>query len=309
MVTGLCSVNKSLLNITDLRSVDLHTILELSKKIAQGECPPHFTDRTIASLFYEHSTRTRVSFELAVKRLNLIHTHIDIQQSSVAKGETFLDTVLTLAAYGVDAFVIRHKEEGLMQQARDALSNNCVIINAGEGMMAHPTQALLDIFTIKQCAKMLSEMKIVILGDIRHSRVIKSLVVALQKMDVKNIVFCAPDYFLPDTIPQHITVESNIDIAMEGADVIYGVRVQKERINQDENLPIEDYIASYCLTKKRLGSAKPNSIVMHPGPVNRGVEMDSEVIDLPGQSKILTQVENGIYVRMAILLWALNLQS
>lgn len=297
-------MKRSLIEISDLSQEDFFEILSIAKAISNGELPNIKKKLTIANLFYENSTRTRVSFELAAKRLGFLCTNIDIANSSKAKGEVFTDTISTLNAMAIDAFIIRHTSEILIKEAQQLLPE-CQFINAGNGMNAHPSQALLDCFTIMQHFNNPHEQTVVIIGDVRHSRVANSLLIALKKLGVKNILISAPDYFLPQNSMPGVTTEPSLMHALDGANVIYTLRVQKERIEDAANLPMEDYLDNYCLTTTKLAKAAKNKIIMHPGPINRGIEIMSDVAD-GTDSVILQQVQNGVYTRMAIMTWLLN---
>ncbi len=294
----------SLLQISDLTENDLVHILDTANAIAKGQLPKFDPTLTVATLFYENSTRTKVSFELAAKRLGLVYTDIDLAKSSETKGETCIDTLLTLTAMNIDAFVIRHKTEGLMRQALNELDQT-QIINAGEGMKAHPSQALLDLFTIQQKVNANPDLQITIVGDIKHSRVTASLITGLQLWGVKDIVLCAPNYFLPAQAYPGVVVEYQLDKAIADSDVIYALRVQKERFEANDTVPLSDYTKQYCITADKIKGLSKQPKIMHPGPINRGIEISSEVADGP-QSLILNQVENGVYTRMAIYHWVLS---
>jgi aspartate carbamoyltransferase catalytic subunit len=257
--------------------------------------------RTVINLFFEPSTRTRTSFDLAAKRLGANVINFDIASSSTTKGETLLDTVHTLEAMHCDAFVVRHKESGTPEYIAKHLRSHASVLNAGDGNHAHPTQGLLDALTLRRHRPDFSKLTVVICGDIRHSRVARSDVHALRALGAKEIRLCSPLELAPaaDDFP-HCRIVHNFDEAIEGADVAIMLRLQKERM-QSASIPSEaDYFARFGLSMQRLARADPDCLVMHPGPMNRGVEIQSEVADGP-RSLILEQVANGVFVRMAAL--------
>jgi len=257
--------------------------------------------RTVINLFFEPSTRTRTSFDLAAKRLGAQVINFDIASSSTVKGETLLDTVHTLEAMHCDAFVVRHKESGTPAFIAEHLHSRAAVLNAGDGNLAHPTQGLLDALTLRQHRPDVSALRVVICGDIRHSRVARSDIHALHALGVSDLRLCAPPQLLPaDNDFPGCRVVHDFDEAIAGADLAIMLRLQKERM-ESAAIPSEaEYFARYGLSKARLGRAHPDCLVMHPGPINRGVEIASDVADSP-QSLILQQVANGVFVRMAVL--------
>lgn len=296
---------RSLLEITDLAGDELQQLLTLAQNIAEKNTPKLAKDIAVATVFFENSTRTRVSFELAAKRLGLTFCNVDINVSSQAKGETVLDTCLTLKAMGFAAVIMRHKQERLINQIAQQVPD-LTFINAGDGMHAHPSQALLDALTINQQKKVdWPALKITIVGDIKHSRVTPSLTAALTKLGVQQIIYCAPNYFLPEQLPPNVAAIEDLAAALADSDVIYTLRVQQERFDALSEINLQDYIDNYQITKQRLLIAKPTCRLMHPGPINRNVELADAVAD-SSQSDILKQVENGLYMRMAMLTFLLN---
>jgi len=265
-----------------------------------GELPPLLAGRTVVNLFFEPSTRTRTSFELAARRLGALVVNFDIAHSSTRKGESLDDTLATLEAMQADAFVVRHKENGTPLRLA-AHVRHATILNAGDGNRAHPTQGLLDLLTIRDRKGHIDGLKVTICGDIRHSRVARSDLHGLAAFGVRDIRLCGPAHLLPapDEAPG-CTLDENFDAAIEGVDVIIMLRVQKERMEGAPGLDEEAYFAHWGLSAARLARARPDAIVMHPGPMNRGVEIADEVADGP-QSAILDQVANGVFVRMAAL--------
>ena len=257
--------------------------------------------RTIINLFFEPSTRTRTSFDLAAKRLGAQVINFDIASSSTTKGESLLDTVHTLEAMHCDAFVVRHKESGTPAYIAQHLRSPAAVLNAGDGNHAHPTQGLLDALTLRRHVKEFSALRVVICGDIRHSRVARSDVHALRALGVRDIRLCAPAQLLPqpDEFADCRAFDA-FDAALDGANVAIMLRLQKERI-EAAAIPSEaEYFERYGLSAQRLQRAAPDCLVMHPGPMNRGVEIAGEVAD-GAQSLILEQVANGVFVRMAVL--------
>lgn len=256
--------------------------------------------RTIVNLFFEPSTRTRTSFELAARRLGAIVVNFDIASSSASKGESLEDTLATLEAMHSDAFIVRHKENGTPARLAAHAQKAC-ILNAGDGSHAHPTQGLLDLLTIRDHKKRIEGLNVVICGDIRHSRVARSDVHGLAALGVGEIRLCGPAALLPtaDEFPQ-CRIDDDFDAMLRDTDVVIMLRLQNERMEQMSGIREPDYFTRYGLSRARLARARPDAIVMHPGPMNRGVEIASDVADGP-QSVVLEQVANGIFVRMAAL--------
>ena len=260
---------------------------------------PALRGKTVITLFYEASTRTRLSFELAAKNLGADAANISAPASSVVKGESLLDTISTLEALGADIIVMRHPHSGAPDTA--AKHAKAAIINAGDGWHAHPTQALLDLFTILEHKEKIEGLKIAIIGDILHSRVARSNIWGMTRLGAK-VTLCGPPTLLPDEMAElpSVNLEHNIERAIEGADVAMALRLQKER-QQGGLLPsIEEYVKLYQLTEERLAKAKPEALVMHPGPVNEDIEIASAIVHGP-RSVINEQVSNGVAVRMALL--------
>ncbi|MET0331411.1 MAG: aspartate carbamoyltransferase catalytic subunit [Dyella sp.] len=257
--------------------------------------------RTVLNLFFEPSTRTRTSFELAARRLSADVVNFDIGFSSTTKGEELFDTLHTLEAMHLDAIVVRHKTSGTPDELVRHAMSGVAVINAGDGNRAHPTQGLLDALTIRQHRPDFENLTVTICGDVKHSRVARSDVHALSALGVKQIRLCGPAALLPEQgeFP-HCQFVENFDAAIEGADAVIMLRLQKERMVATE-LPDEAaYFERYGLNKARLARAGKGCLVMHPGPINRGIEISAEVAD-GAQSRILEQVANGVFVRMAVL--------
>jgi aspartate carbamoyltransferase catalytic subunit len=296
-------VKKDLLSISDLTRDDIDLVLNTAEAMREvGERPikkvPTLRGKTVVNLFYEPSTRTRTSFEIAEKRLSADTLNIAVASSSVLKGETLVDTALNIEAMAPDMIVLRHASSG----AGHLLSRICRsrIINAGDGMHEHPTQALLDAFTIKQHKKRLDRLKIAIVGDLLHSRVLRSNVLLLTTMGA-DVWVCGPATLIPTRIEQFgVTVSTRVDDAVANADVIMMLRIQHERMQSAFFPSIREYFNTFGMTTERVARAKSDVIIMHPGPMNRGVEIASEVAD-GAYSVILEQVANGVAVRMAVL--------
>ena len=287
------------LDISQLSRQDIESILQRAFYFKRGKTYPAYSQNTVAHLFYENSTRTRVSFELAANRLSMPVINLDLQTSSETKGEAIEDTLNNLVAMGVYYFVIRHQQEGLQQNLADAMGNQVHIINAGDGTHAHPSQALLDIMTIIEQKPQLEQLKIAVLGNIRHSRVANSFQCMCATLGVGELVLIAPELWQPQIV-HYGRVTNNIHEGLADADVVICLRVQRERLLEADHLDLDSYRYDFALTQKNLAYAKPDVMVMHPGPMNRGVEIDSDVAD-GANSVILQQVTNGVYARMGIL--------
>lgn len=286
------------LEISQLSRKEIESILQRAVYFKHHNHYPSYTQNTVANLFYENSTRTRVSFELAAKRLSMPVINLDLQNSSETKGEVIEDTVRTLAAMGIQYFVIRHREEGLQQRLANEVGDAIQIINAGDGTHAHPSQALLDMMTILEEKPQLDKLKIAILGNIRHSRVANSFQCICAHLGVGELVLVAPELWQPKTV-HYGRVTSSLRDGLTDADVVICLRVQHERLLESEHLDLDSYRRDFALTQESLTYAKPDVMVMHPGPINRGVEIDSDVAD-GANSFILKQVTHGVFARMAI---------
>ena len=262
---------------------------------------PLLRGKTVCNLFFENSTRTRTTFEIAAKRLSADVINLDIPSSSQSKGESVLDTIDNLIAMGADIFIIRHSEPGIPEKIAKHVGPNVHIINAGDGHHAHPTQGLLDVFTIKKFKDNFKSLSTAIVGDIKHSRVARSEIFALSALGVPDIRLIGPKNLMPDNIKvSNIKIFDSMEKGLKDVDVIMMLRIQKERMTGDNIPSEEDYFTNFGLRKKHLGLSKKDAIVMHPGPMNRGVEIDSEVAD-SDQSVILSQVTFGIAIRMAVM--------
>lgn len=259
---------------------------------------PSLRGRTVVNLFYEPSTRTRTSFELAAKRLSADIVNIATQRSSIVKGESLIDTCRTLEALKADMIIIRHGSSGAPQFLAER--SPASIINAGDGAHAHPTQAMLDLFTIREAKGPLEGLRVVIIGDITHSRVARSDIWALKKLGA-SVAVCGPSTLIPNHIEEMgVDVHYNIESALPEADIVYLLRIQLERQSRGFFPTIREYSNLFGLNTERLQLAKPDALVMHPGPINRGIELTDEIADNP-RALIGEQVTNGVAVRMAIL--------
>lgn len=293
----------SLLGLETLSTKEIISILKDARKMQRGRLKPALRGKRVILLFYESSTRTRVSFEFAAKSLGATTALISASASSIEKGESLIDTGYTVTSLGAEAIVIRHPSSG----APELLARHVPVpvINAGDGMHEHPSQGLLDAYTILEHKGTLKGLRVAMIGDIFHSRVVRSDVHLLTKFGSK-VVLCGPPELVPDvaaTLAPGVTVTRSLEEALTGTDVIIALRIQKERL-AGLQLSLGDYIDRYQLRPERLRTAKKDAIVMHPGPIIRGLEVTSEVADGP-QSVIREQVRNGVAVRRAILARAL----
>ncbi len=293
---------KHLLSIDDLDVESLTGMLDLSEQfvaVNQRDIPkvPALRGKVVASLFYEDSTRTRLSFETAAKRLSCDVMTFSVSQSSVKKGESLLDTVQTIEAMGVDAMVIRHPSAGAPH--RVAEWTDAAVINAGDGRHAHPTQALLDVLTLRRHRE-LAGLRVAIVGDVRHSRVARSNVKALHLLGA-DVTLVAPPTLLPESLDGWpVQVSHDLDDVISEVDVVMLLRMQFERQQEALFPTVREYTARYGLTEARAERLKPDALIMHPGPMNRGVEVAASVADGPA-SLVTEQVANGVAVRMAVL--------
>jgi len=266
---------------------------------------PLMRGKSVFNLFFENSTRTRTTFEIASKRLSADVINLNIAASSTSKGESLLDTIDNLAAMHADMFVVRHSQSGapylIAKHLNDTKQNHVHVVNAGDGRHAHPTQGLLDMYTIRHYKKDFTNLRVAIVGDILHSRVARSDIHALTTLGVPEVRAIAPHTLLPGGLEQMgVRVFTDIDEGLKDVDVIIMLRLQNERMSGALLPSAGEYFKSYGLTPERLALAKPDAIVMHPGPMNRGVEIDSAVAD-GAQAVILPQVTFGIAVRMAVM--------
>ncbi|HEY6212099.1 MAG TPA: aspartate carbamoyltransferase catalytic subunit [Vicinamibacterales bacterium] len=296
-------MKKDLLGIGDLTADEIHLVLDTAEAMREiGQRPikkvPTLRGKTVVNLFYEPSTRTRTSFEIAEKRLSADTLNIAVAASSVLKGETLGDTAMNIEAMAPDMIVLRHASSG----APHLLSRICKsrIINAGDGMHEHPTQALLDAFTIRERKGRIEGLKIAIVGDLLHSRVLRSNVLLLTKLGA-HVWACGPQTLVPPGLEKlGVEVTTDVDHAVADADVVMMLRIQQERMHGAFVPSLREYFNTFGMTKARVARAKGDVIITHPGPMNRGVEIASDVADGP-YSVILEQVANGVAVRMAVL--------
>jgi aspartate carbamoyltransferase catalytic subunit len=298
-VSKLSIPHKHILSIENLSADDINTILDLSEYYVvqnrrRSQTNALLKGLVLVNLFLENSTRTRLSFEMAAKRLGADVINMTEEGSSIKKGESFIDTLKTLNAMRPDMFVIRHKDEGAAQKASEIIA--CPVLNAGDGTREHPTQALLDALTLRRHFGRLEGLTVSILGDILHSRVAHSNLQLFKKMGV-NVKCVGP----AELMPLSASGTQNVQQGLTGADAIMVLRIQKERLQKTLSFTEVQYFKNYGLTAERLGFANPNAVILHPGPMNRDVEIDAAIADDPQRSLITTQVEMGVAVRMACL--------
>jgi len=294
---------KHLLSIADLGADGVEEVLRLTESFVEVSARaiprvPALRGKTVVSLFYEDSTRTRLSFETAAKRLTADTMNFSVSSSSVNKGESVRDTVLTIAAMGVDAIVVRHGSAGVPWQV--ARWTDAAVINAGDGWHEHPTQALLDCYTIRERRGSLAGLRIAIVGDVKHSRVARSNVLAFSMLGAEVTLVAPPTLLPPSLAGWPVAVSHDLDGCLAKADVVYLLRMQRERQTEALLPSLREYTTLYGLTKDRARLLGEDALVMHPGPMNRGVEIAAEVADLPS-AVITRQVANGVAVRMAVL--------
>ena len=301
-ISGLRS--KDLLGIEPLAPEEIQLILDTAESMAEigkreVKKVPALRGRMVVNLFFESSTRTRFSFETAEKWLSADSLNFAAKGTSVDKGETLLDTAKNLEAMSPDFLVIRHSSPGVPHFLASRLKTR--VVNAGDGAHEHPTQALLDALTIRQRKGRFEGLKVAIVGDIAHSRVVRSNIWCLTKLKA-SVTLCAPPTLMPMEIESlGVSATPNFEDALKDADVVMMLRVQIERGGRMAFPSSREYFTRYGLTRERLRLARPDAIVMHPGPINRGVEISSDIADDPGRSVILEQVANGVAVRMAVL--------
>ena len=300
----------NLRHLLTLKGLDKNLLIEIlddaeSYLTKPGNLPARsdlLAGRTVANLFFEPSTRTRASFDLAGKRLGADVLNLDVNTSSRKKGESILDTIYTLQAMHVDVMVVRDASAGVPASIARHVQDHISILNAGEAEVSHPTQGLLDLLTIRQHKQTFRNLTVAIIGDIRHSRVAMSAAHGLATLDVGELRLVSPSMLAPDpdSVPGAVITDSLQD-GLDGADVVMALRIQRERIGNLDGIPnIDEYFANYGINQAHLKLAAPDAIVMHPGPMNRGIEIESAVADGP-QSVITQQVTNGLAVRMAVL--------
>ena len=294
---------KHLLSINQLERADINKILDTAESFREVgtrviKKVPALRGRTVVNLFFENSTRTRISFEVAAKRLSADVINFSSSGSSVSKGESLKDTALTLQAMGADAIVIRHSSSGAPKTLTKWVDAS--VLNAGDGTHEHPTQALLDLFTIREHFEDFQGLRAAIVGDVRHSRVARSLTLALNKMGASVMLVGPPTLIPPEAPAWGAEVSHDLDGALPKLDVCYMLRVQRERQRQQFFPSVREYSRLFGLSQRRVEQLPEHAVVMHPGPMNRGVEIASDVADLP-RAVITDQVTNGIAVRMSLL--------
>lgn len=299
---------KHLLGLSDLSREEIQLFLDTAETLGEIlERPikkaPALRGKSVCTLFFEPSTRTRASFEMAAKTLSADTSSLTVAASSVSKGETLKDTLLTLASMGANCFVIRHQSSGAPELAASYSGKfgfDFHVVNAGDGQHEHPTQGLLDLLTIRQSKGRIEGLKVAIIGDLLHSRVARSDIHGLLKMGA-NLTLCGPETLLPQEFKKYdLKMTTSADEAVEGADVVMTLRLQNERMNGAYLPSVREFARLYGINANRLARAKRDAILMHPGPINRGVELSDDVADC-AQSVILKQVRNGVAVRMAVL--------
>ena len=295
-------LNKHLLSIKDLSKKDINRILNQAEKYLLTKIRKKnkvFLEKNIINLFFEDSTRTLTSFELAGKQLGASVINMSIATSAIKKGESLIDTAMTLNAMSPDILIVRHNMSGVPYLLSEKV--NCSVINAGDGSNEHPTQALLDALTIRRNKKKIEGLEVAILGDILHSRVARSNIYLLKKLGAKIRVI-APPTLLPSNVEKlGVSIYKNLDEGLEGVDIIMVLRIQKERMEGTFVPSEKEFFRFWGLDRNKLNKAKKNALVMHPGPMNRGIEIDSDVADDIGRSLILEQVKLGVAIRMAII--------
>ena len=292
-----------LLDLETLPVDVLNGLLQSAQAFADStQAPAALAGQAVCTLFFEPSTRTRLSFQLAAQRLGAHILNFDASTSSATKGETDLDTFRTIQAMGVRGFVVRHKADGAVAALAAEAAPGVAVVNAGDGRSEHPTQGLLDMLTLRQAkGEDFSRLRVVIVGDVKHSRVARSDLHALRTLGCSEIRVCGPTSLLPDDgTLAGCAVTDDFDAALDGVDAVMMLRLQRERMAEGLVASLEEYHRDYGLTSARLRRAAPEAVVMHPGPMNRGVEITDEVAD-GSRSRILEQVANGVAVRMAVL--------
>ena len=296
-------MSRHLLSVDDLGAEGIDEVLRVTDsfvEVSSRAIPrvPALRGKTVVSLFYEDSTRTRLSFETAAKRLSADTMTFGVSSSSVSKGESLRDTVETIEAMGIDAMVVRHASAGVPRQIAGWIDAS--VVNAGDGWHEHPTQALLDCYTIRQRRGRVDGLRIALVGDVAHSRVARSDVAAFTLLGAEVTLVAPPTLLPPSLAGWPVTVSHDLDEVIPKVDVVYVLRIQKERITEALFPSLREYTATYGLTRRRAALLADDALVMHPGPMNRGVEIAAEAADLPN-AVITNQVANGVAVRMAVL--------
>ncbi|MFQ5655124.1 MAG: aspartate carbamoyltransferase catalytic subunit [Planctomycetota bacterium] len=299
--------HRHLLDLESLSEGEIRTILRVAKgygeaATARARSAPALAGRTVVNLFWEPSTRTRISFRLAARRLSAEVVDFAAESSSARKGESLLDTARTIIAMGVDALVVRHPTAGAPHSLAEGVGEAVSVINAGDGAHAHPTQGLLDLHTILErlCREDLEGLRVGIVGDIAHSRVARSDICAFRKFGA-DLVLAGPQALVPESFRERgLEIRHSLDEVLPELDVLCLLRIQRERLDEELLPSLEEYARHFCMSAGRLKRAREDLLILHPGPMNRGIEIDPEVADGP-HSLILTQVTHGLAVRMAVL--------
>ena len=308
-VASRCALDH-LLTLEDMPRARMAALLDRAQQFVEGrQARQALVGIAVCTLFFEPSTRTRMSFQLAAQRLGADVLNFDVSTSSARKGETARDTMRNLEAMGVRGFIVRHHDDGAVAALAAAANPGTAMVNAGDGRSAHPTQGLLDMLTLRQARGTdFSRLKVLVVGDVKHSRVARSDLHGLRTLGAGDgdgraieIRVCGPGLLLPqDGTLDGCIVTQDLDAALEGVDAVMMLRLQRERMDEGLVASLDDYHRDYGLDARRLARAAPGAVVLHPGPINRGVEITDAVADGP-QSLILTQVANGVAVRMAVL--------
>jgi aspartate carbamoyltransferase catalytic subunit len=294
---------RNLLSISDISTEEIAHLIERAQYLQTTHLYPNYSQHSLTTLFYENSTRTRVSFEWAAKKMHMSVIHINPASSSESKGESIEDTLLNLEAMGLNLFVMRHQQNGLMQHLVSVL-NDSYIINAGDGTHQHPSQALLDIMTIKNQYPSDNKLKVAIVGNLKHSRVANSFQQVFSKLNLGELRLIAPKIWWPEQV-YFGDLTDDMKQGLQDVDIVMALRIQKERLDDNDTISWDEYKSLYMLNENTMKWAKPEVKIMHPGPVNHDVELASSYVHHP-QSLILSQVNNGVFMRMAILEWCLG---
>jgi aspartate carbamoyltransferase catalytic subunit len=281
-----------LIDTVDLTDAQIDALLEKAQAYKEGKVESTLVGKKIITIFFENSTRTKSSFEIAAKNLGANVISLDVSKSSTSKGETMYDTAANLDAMNPDAIIVRHKSSGAPQKLSQHV--NCPIVNGGDGAHAHPTQALLDLFTIKQHYEKIDGLKVAIVGDIKNSRVANSNIKLLTRLGAE-VILVSPPHFKPN---HNLRFETRLADVIDEVDVVMSLRTQTERHENQIYASLEDYAADYCITANLVGDR--DIIILHPGPVHRNIDISDEMLDDP-RSKVLEQVRNGVFIRMAVL--------
>jgi len=297
-------MSQNLINFTDLRKKDIFDLIELANNFKSEDLLDYrsenlFPDKKIVSIFCEPSTRTKLSFEIAAHNLGAKFIDFDLSNSSIKKGETLEDTINAVEMMGVDLCILRHTDSVIHDYVKDF--SNMQFINAGEGSISHPTQTLIDLMTIHESKERFEDLKITIVGDLDHSRVVNSFMEAIQIVGFKSLTFCGHPDLCKNFIETPIgNFEPELDTALQNADVVMALRIQNERLSEKLTIGATDYIERYQINVDSLQVADPEMILLHPGPVNFGIELSKEVVELDN-CKIRNQIFNGVGMRMAVL--------